>query len=84
MQNNRLIEMNQWGSFIYVGKHKKGIYKNWGDYAEDLNSLAIEEIMKKLYYFEENLEDLIEKINQIGNINPIFPDELKEVLNNAK
>ena len=63
MQNNRLIQMNQWGSFIYVGKHKKGIYKNWGDYAEDLNSLAIEEIMKKLYYFEENLEDLIEKIN---------------------
>ena len=39
------------------------IYKNWGDYAENLDSLAIEEIMKKLYYFEENFEDLIEKIN---------------------
>lgn len=62
MQNNRLIEMNQWGSFIYVGKYKKGIYKNWGDYAEDLNSLAIEEIMKKLYYFEENLEQLREDL----------------------
>ena len=29
-------------------------------------------------------EDLIDKINQIGNINPILPNELKEVLNNAK
>ena len=80
MQNNRLIQMNQWGSFIYIGKHKKGIYKNWGDYAEDLNSLAIEEIMEKLYYFE----DLIEKINAVGNINPISANELKEVINNAK
>lgn len=62
MQNNRLIEMNQWGSFIYVGEHKRGIYRNWGDYAEDLNSLAIEEIMKKLYYFEENLERLKEDL----------------------
>ena len=62
MQNNRLIEMNQWGSCIYVGKHKKGVYKNWGDYAEDLDSLAIEEIMKKLYYFEENLERLKEDL----------------------
>lgn len=62
MQNNRLIEMNQWGSFIYVGKYKKGIYRNWGDYAENLNPLAIEEIMKKLYYFEENLEQLKEDL----------------------
>ena len=54
--------MNQWGSFIYIGKHKKGTYKNWGDYAEDLNSFAIEEIMKKLYYFEENLERLKEDL----------------------
>lgn len=62
MQNNRLIEMNQWGSFLYIGKHKKGIYKNWGDYAEDLDSFAIEEIMKKLYYFEENFEQLKEDL----------------------
>lgn len=62
MQNNRLIEMNQWGSFLYIGKYKKGIYKNWGDYAEDLDSPAIEEIMKKLYYFEENLEQLREDL----------------------
>jgi len=30
MQNNRLIEMNQWGDFIYVGKYKKGIYRKRG------------------------------------------------------
>ena len=64
MQNNRLIKINQWGSFIYVGKHKKGVYKNWGDYAEDLNPQAIEQIMKKLYYFEENLEQLEEDLNK--------------------
>ena len=55
--------MNQWGSVLYIGKHKKGTYRNLGDYAEDLDSLAIEEIMKKLYYFEESFEDLIDKIN---------------------
>lgn len=54
--------MNQYGDFLYVGKYKKGIYKNWGDYAEDLDSPAIEEIMKKLYYFEENLERLKEDL----------------------
>lgn len=76
--------MNQWGDFIYIGKYKKGIYRKWGDYAKDLDSLAIEEIMKKLYYFEENFEDLIDKINAVGNINPISANELKEVINNAK
>ena len=62
MQNNRLIEMNQWGDFIYVGKYKKGVYQNWGDYPETLDRSAIEEIMKKLYYFEENLERLKEDL----------------------
>lgn len=62
MQNDRLIQMNQWGDFIYVGKHKKGVYRNWGDYAGTLNRSAIEEIMKKLYYFEENLEQLREDL----------------------
>ena len=41
MQNNRLIQMNQWGSYIYVGKSKKGIYRNWGDYAEENNKIQI-------------------------------------------
>lgn len=56
--------MNQYGDFLYVGQYKKGIYKNWGDYAEDLNSQSIEQIMKKLYYFEENLETLQEDLNK--------------------
>ena len=33
MQYNRLIEMNQWGDLMYVGQHKKGTYKGWGDFA---------------------------------------------------
>ena len=62
MQNNRLIQINQYGDLLYVGQYKLGIYRNWGDYAENLDSLAIEEIMKKLYYFEENLEKLKEDL----------------------
>ena len=56
--------MNQWFSMIYIGKYKKGTYRNWGDYGVDLDSLAIEQIMKKLYYFEENLEQLEEDLNK--------------------
>ena len=62
MNNNRLIQMNQYGTFLYIGEGKKGTYKNWGDYAEDLNPQIIEKIMKKLYYFEEHLEDLMENL----------------------
>lgn len=40
-KSNRLIEMNQYGDLLYIGKYKKGVYKNWGDYAEDLNPQAI-------------------------------------------
>lgn len=61
--NSRLIEMNQWGDLLYTGKYNKGGYKKWGDYAENLETPAIEEIMQKLYYFEENLEDLMENLN---------------------
>lgn len=84
MQNNRLIEMNQYGDFLYIGQYKTGTYRNWGDYAEDLNPQAIEQIMRKLYYFEESFEDLIDKINLVGNINPIPQNELKRAINNAK
>lgn len=84
MKNNlRLIDMNQWGDLLYIGKYNKGGYNNWGDFAENLETPAIEEIMQRLYYFEESFEELIEKINQLGNINPISPDELKEVMKNA-
>lgn len=84
MQNNRLIEINQYGDFLYIGQYKIGTYRNWGDHAEDLNPQAIEQIMRKLYYFEENFEDLIDKINLVGNIHPIPQNELKRAINNAK
>ena len=80
MQNNRLIEMNQYGDFLYIGQYKKGVYRNWGDYAEDLNPQAIEQIMRKLYYFEESFEDLIDRINLVGNIHPIPQNELKKAI----
>ena len=61
---NRLIQMNQYGDFLYIGENKKGTYRNWGDYAEDLNPQIIEKIMRKLYYFEEYLECLMEDLNR--------------------
>lgn len=64
MNNNKLIEMNQYGTFLYIGEGKKGTYRNWGDYAEDLNPQIIEKIMRKLYYFEEYLECLTEDLNR--------------------
>lgn len=84
MKYNRLIEMNQWGDLMYVGQHKKGIYKGWGDFAQHLETLPIEEIMRRLYYFEENFEELMEKMNQLGNINPISSSELKEAMKKCK
>ena len=64
INTNRLIQINQYGTFLYIGKNKKGTYKNWGDYAEDLSPQIIEKIMRKLYYFEEYLEDLMEDLNK--------------------
>lgn len=63
MQNNRLTTMNQWGDVLYIGPDKKGVYKGIGDYPENLNDIQIEIILKKLYAFEENLENLMEVIN---------------------
>jgi len=63
---NRLIQMNQYGTFLYIGEGKKGTYRNWGDYAEDLNPQIIEKIMRKLFYFEEYLECLTEDLNKIN------------------
>ena len=68
MQYKRLTEMNQWGELMYVGPHKKGTYQGWGDFAQDLETLPIEEIMRRLYYFEENFEELMEKMDQLSNI----------------
>lgn len=60
MSNNRLTRMNQWGSIIYIGPDKKGIYRGIGDYAENLTTQQIELIMKRLYFFEEAYEYILE------------------------
>ena len=63
MQNKRLTTMNQYGDILYIGKYKHGDYRNIGDYCNRaLESKAIEEIARKLFYFEEALEDLLNKI----------------------
>ena len=45
MQNNRLTIKNQWGTVLYIGPNKKGIYRNIGDHAEDLTNEQIQLIM---------------------------------------
>ena len=63
MQNNRLTVKNQWGTVLYIGPNKKGIYRNIGDYAEDLTNEQIQLIMERLYIFEEAMADILEGIN---------------------
>lgn len=63
MLNNRLVTMNQYGDILYRGQYKKGVYRNIGDYCdENLDPKAIEEIAWRLYWYEENLEDLLNKV----------------------
>ena len=65
MQSNRLTGMNQFGDILYIGKFSRGDYRNIGDYCDNaLEPEAIEEMAKKLYWFEETLEDLLEKIKK--------------------
>lgn len=54
--------MNQQGDIIYCGSHKRGDYRGIGDYPENLSVEALEEIMTKLYWFEEAFEDLEERM----------------------
>lgn len=61
--NKRLTGINQFGDILYIGKFSRGDYRNIGDYCDNALELeAIEEMAKKLYWFEEILEDLLEKI----------------------
>lgn len=62
MQNNRLTIKNQWGTVLYIGPNKKGIYRNIGDYAENLTNEQIQLIMERLYIFEEAMADILEVI----------------------
>ena len=57
--------MNQQGDIIYCGSHKRGDYRGIGDYPENLSVEALEEIMTKLYWFEEAFEDLEERMQII-------------------
>ena len=71
MQYKRLTSMNQYGDILYIGDFKKNDYRNMGDYPESIvhstddvyKEKVINKIISRLYYFEENFEDLIEKIN---------------------
>lgn len=65
MQNNRLTTMNQYGDILYCGQYKYGDYRGIGDYSVDLQNDAVEEIITKLYYFEEALEDFEERMRFI-------------------
>lgn len=60
MLNNRLTARNQYGDIIYVGQYKKGQYRKWGDYPEGMTAEAIDEVLAKLYFVEEAIEDFEE------------------------
>ena len=70
MQYKRLTDMNQYGDILYVGDFRKNDYRNMGDYPESIvNSTdifykeeVINEILNRLYYFEESLEDIMENL----------------------
>lgn len=70
MQYKRLTDMNQYGDILYVGDFRKNDYRNMGDYPESIvNSTdifykeeVINEILNRLYYFEESLEDMMENL----------------------
>jgi len=65
MNNNRLTTMNQYGDILYRGQYKRGDYRGIGDYPIKLKENAVEEIITKLYYFEEALEDFEERMKAI-------------------
>ena len=70
MQYKRLTTMNQYGDILYIGDFKKNNYRNIGDYPESIvhstdnayKEQIINQIFKRLYYFEESLEDTMENL----------------------
>lgn len=64
----RITTMNQWGDILYTGAFKKGDYRNIGDYPENLQYDAINEILTKLYLFEEWFQDITEIMNQFAKL----------------
>lgn len=61
---NRITAMNQWGDILYIGQYKDGKYRGWGDYT--LNEQAIDEVLTRLYYLEEIIEDSEDILKKIG------------------
>ena len=70
MQYKRLTTMNQFGDILYIGQFKKNNYKNIGDYSDSIvhstdnyyKESVMEEILKRLYYLEESIEDIMENL----------------------
>lgn len=60
MLNNRLTTRNQWGDILYIGQYKQGQYRNCGDYPEKMTDEAKNEVLTKLYFVEEAIEDFEE------------------------
>ena len=62
MQNKRLTTMNQYGEVLYCGPRDSNSYRNMGLYPEDMDKEQIELVLTRLYWMEELLEDLQEKL----------------------
>ena len=60
--DKRLITMNQYGEVLYCGPRDANSYKNMGLYADDMEAEQIELVLTRLYWMEELLEDLQEKL----------------------
>lgn len=78
-------DYQKYGDKYCDGCYRK--YQNWrlsSDTAAQIAEQIIKEIKEELYTFEKSFEDFIEKVNSIGNINPISANELKEIIKDAK
>ena len=58
MNYRRLIGLSRSGEFVYIGQHK--ISNGFGDYPEETSLEGLQEVFKKLFWFEKHLEDLID------------------------
>ena len=54
--------MNQYGEVLYCGPRDANSYRNMGLYADDMEAEQIELVLTRLYWMEELLEDLQEKL----------------------
>ena len=63
MPNKRITDMNQWGEILYIAPNVNGNYRGYSVNVENLDTPELELIIKKLYFYEEKLEELEEKLN---------------------